>query len=59
MTVAAAAFVFVHGIAGAFLFPVYFSAGLLIAALYLWLGRLTPVICLQAVIDMGAILAGS
>lgn len=53
------AFVFVHGIAGAFLFPAYFAAGLLFAGLYLWLRDLPLLVCVHAVIDLGAILAGA
>lgn len=50
------AFVFVHGLAGLFLFPVYFIAGLLFAALFLWRRSLVPGICLHALVDVAAIL---
>jgi membrane protease YdiL (CAAX protease family) len=52
------AFVFVHGVAGAFQFPAYFGMGLLFAAVYLGTRSLVPGICLHTAIDLGAILLG-
>lgn len=51
------AYVFVHGLSGYFLFPVFFMVGLLFAGLFLWLGRLGPVICLHALLNLTQLLA--
>jgi membrane protease YdiL (CAAX protease family) len=48
-------FVFVHGLAGLFLFPIYFVAGLLFAALFLWRRSLVPGVCLHALYDVALI----
>ncbi len=53
------AFVFVHGIAGLVLFPVYFVVGLLFAGLFLWQGSLVPGICLHALFDIVAVMGYS
>jgi membrane protease YdiL (CAAX protease family) len=55
VVLATTAFVFVHGIAGLILFPVYFLGGLLFAALFLWRRSLTPGVCLHALIDVTVI----
>jgi uncharacterized protein len=52
------AFVFVHGIAGLFLFPGYFAAGLLFAFVFLRTRSVVPGVCLHTAIDLGAILLG-
>lgn len=52
------AFVFVHGIAGLFLFPGYFAAGLLFAFVFLRSRSVVPGVCLHTAIDLGAILLG-
>jgi membrane protease YdiL (CAAX protease family) len=54
---AAVSFVFVHGLAGVFAFPIYFTFGLLFGALFLWRRTLAPGVCLHAAFDMFAILA--
>ncbi len=54
---ATVAFVFVHGVAAVFLGHIYFVAGLLFAALFLWRRSLVPGMCLHALVDVSAILA--
>jgi membrane protease YdiL (CAAX protease family) len=53
---ASVSFVFVHGLAGAFAFPIYFTFGLLFGALFLWRRTLAPGVCLHTAFDMFAIL---
>jgi len=51
------AYVFVHDLAGYFLFPVFFIVGLLFAGLFLWQRSLTPGICLHALVNVGQIIS--
>jgi membrane protease YdiL (CAAX protease family) len=57
LIIASVSFVFVHGLAGVFAFPVYFTFGLLFGGLFLWRRTLAPGMCLHAAFDMFAILA--
>ena len=57
VALATTSFVFVHGLAGVFLFPFYFIAGLLFAIIFLWRRSLVPGICVHALFDLLALLA--
>jgi membrane protease YdiL (CAAX protease family) len=54
---ASTSFVFVHGLAGVFAFPIYFVIGLLFSALFVWRRTLAPGICIHGLFDLMAILA--
>ena len=57
VVLATTSFVFIHGLAGVFLFPCYFMAGLLLAMILLWRKSLTAGICIHAAFDLMALLA--
>lgn len=57
LPMASTSFVFVHGLAGVFAFPIYFTIGLLFCGLFVWRRTLAPGICMHALLDLMAILA--
>ncbi len=50
-------FIFMHGIAGLFMFPFLFVVGLFYAGLFLWRRNLTPCIYLHTLFDLMAVAA--
>ncbi len=57
LALASTSFVFVHGFAGLFAFPIYFLSGLFFAWLFLWRKSLVPGMTVHALFDVNAVFA--